>query len=94
LAPALIHAAIALTLQIVTGLATGDWITGGALAVGFYAGREHAQAEYRWIEKYAFGVRSLMPWWGGFDPRVWNAKSLLDVALPALMAGLLAGIVG
>ncbi|STF36869.1 ybl63 [Escherichia coli] len=23
-----------------------------------------------------------MPWWGGFDPRVWDAGSLMDFAAP------------
>lgn len=32
------------------------------------------------------GSRSRMPWWGGFDPRVWDRHSLLGCALPALVA--------
>lgn len=52
----------------------------------FYAGREHAQAEYRWIAAYGHGHRKNMPWWGGLDPRAWNVKSVADVLLPCLVA--------
>jgi hypothetical protein len=90
----MIHSLIAAALQVVVGLLTGDWLTGGAFAVGFYVGREHAQAEYRWIERYAGGARTLMPWWGGFDHRVWGRKSVLDFALPAIAVGLIAFLRG
>lgn len=56
------------------------------LCAAFYIGREHAQAEYRWIDAYGNGHRDNMPWWGGFDPRVWDRKSLLDWLLPVCMA--------
>lgn len=55
------------------------------LCVAFYIGREHAQAEYRWIDACGDGRRENMPWWGGCDPRVWNRKSLLDWLLPAVV---------
>lgn len=76
------HPLIAVAVQAAVGLATGNWLLGGALMVGVYLGREHAQAEQRWIEEYGFGRRVNMPWWGGFDWRVWNLKSVLDWALP------------
>ena len=76
------HAAIALAIQAVIGFASGDWWLGGALAVGIFAGREHAQAEYRWIERYGSDLRANMPWHGGFQGRVWSAKSLVDFLLP------------
>lgn len=56
------------------------------LCAAFYTGREHAQAEYRWIDAYGNGHRDNMPWWGGFDPRVWDRKSLLDWLLPVCVA--------
>lgn len=56
------------------------------LCAAFYVGREHTQAEYRWIDAYGGGRRDAMPWWGGFDPRVWNCKSLLDWLLPVCAA--------
>lgn len=78
----MIHAALALLAQAAIGLLTGNWWAGAAFAIGFYAGREHAQAEYRWIERYGLGVRANMPWHGGFQGRVWTAKSVIDVAAP------------
>ena len=50
----------------------------------FYLGREHAQAEYRWIAQFGNGKRANMPWWGGFDWHVWNLPSLLDWLVPVL----------
>lgn len=76
------HILIALTLQAACGLTTGDWLAGGLFAAGIFVGREHAQAEYRWIETYGKRKRANMPWWGGFDPRVWNRKSMLDWLAP------------
>ena len=53
----------------------------------FYAGREAAQAEYRYIEAHG-GKREDCPWWCGFAPSAWTAKSLLDCLLPlAVSAG-------
>lgn len=80
----MIHTLIALIAQAAIGLLTGDWRLGAFLASGVFIGREHAQAEYRWIETYGLHVRANMPWWGGFDPKVWNLKSLLDWLLPVL----------
>lgn len=54
-----------------------------------FAGREHAQAEYRWIERFGHGVRANMPWWGGFDPKVWDTHSaLLNLSIPALIGAI------
>ena len=75
---------------IVLCLACAGWLTGlPGLAMGgacFYAGREHAQAEYRWIAAYGHGHRKNMPWGGGLAPRAWNVKSVADVLLPCLVA--------
>lgn len=65
------HLIIALTVQAIVGLTTGNWWAGAAWGSSFYIGRELTQAEYRWIETYGSGRRSNMPWWGPFDPRVW-----------------------
>lgn len=67
------HALVALALQIAVGLACGNWWAGGLLGAALFIGREHAQAEYRWIESFGLGRRANMPWWGGFDPRVKHA---------------------
>lgn len=56
-------------------------------ACGFFVGREHAQAEYRWIAAYGHQVRADMPWWGGFDLRIWNNHSWFwNLVLPILVA--------
>jgi hypothetical protein len=52
------------------------------LGVGFFLGREHAQAEYRVIQKFYDGKRANMPWYGGFERRAWDKKSMLDWILP------------
>lgn len=84
------HPAIAASLTVIVGLTTGQWWAGAALGAGIFLGREHAQAEYRWIETYGWHLRANMPWWGGFDPKVWNAKSLTDWALPLAAVSLVA----
>ena len=78
----MIHAAITVVFQVLVGLITGNWVIGGLVTAFFYIGREHAQAEHRWIERYAGNRRANMPWWGGFDFRVWNRKSTTDWAMP------------
>lgn len=78
------HTAIALAAQIAVGLASGDFVLGGAIGAAFYAGREVTQAEYRWIEHLGADRRANMPWWGPFDARVWTVKSVLDFAAPTL----------
>jgi len=83
------HVVITLIAQVVSGLFLGDWAFGAALACGWWLGREHAQAEYRWISWRGKGKRSNMPWWGGFDPAVWNRDSVLDWAAPLACAVLL-----
>lgn len=75
------HIAISVGIQFTLWLLTGSpWY--GVAASLLFIGREHAQAEYRWIEHYGQHLRANMPWWGGFDPKVWNLKSLLDWTLP------------
>lgn len=77
----MIHALIAVAVQALLTLAGVDAWAAGAIPAALYAGREHAQAEYR-IIKARYGRRAVMPWWGGFLPAAWNWKALLDVALP------------
>lgn len=80
----LLHAAVALGLQIVIGVVFGDWVIGGAIGCTCFIAREHTQAEYRWIAQFGGGKRANMPWWGGFDWRAWNLPSLLDWFVPVL----------
>lgn len=88
----MIHALCALVLQALVGFTTGQWLLGGALGAAIYLGREHAQAEYRWIETFGLHRRANMPSWGGFDPRVWNVKSLCDWVLPLVAVGMVAAL--
>jgi hypothetical protein len=60
--------------------------------IGFFCGREHAQAEYRWIERFGNGLRSNMPWDGGFRLVVWDSHSLLGFLAPALVGLLYLGL--
>lgn len=79
------HVGIALLIQLLVALATGNWWLGACLGAGVFIGREHAQAEYRWIAAFGNGRRANMPWAGGFDPRVWNhLDAWLDWLAPAV----------
>lgn len=44
----------------------------------YYALYPDLQAEYARLS----GLRANMPWWGGFDPRVWSRDAALDLILP------------
>ena len=77
------HIFPALAIQLL--LSPFSWWAGALLAAGFYLGREHAQAEYRVIQKFYDGKRANMPWYGGFEPRGWDMKSMLDWILPTVI---------
>lgn len=78
------HAAVAVIVQVCIGMTCGLWAAGGAIGCMWFVAREHTQAEYRWIAQLGAGKRANMPWWGGFDWRVWNMPSLLDWLVPIL----------
>ena len=78
------HILITLAAQTLVGLLFGRWYLGGLGFAAFYLGREITQAEYRWISALGQGRRANMPWWGGFDPQIWNLKSIGDTLGPAL----------
>jgi hypothetical protein len=79
------HAAYGLLFQVVIGLLTGDWWAGAAAGAFFFIGREHAQAEYRWIDTFGAGKRSNLPELGGLDRRVWlEIDPWLDWIVPAV----------
>lgn len=80
----LAHPVIALVLQAVIGLASGDWWVGAAAGAFYFTGREYAQAEYRNIEQHYNGYRRNMPYFGGLEPRAWTLKGLLDFILPSI----------
>jgi len=76
------HIIPALLVQLL--LSPFGWWLGALFAIGYYLGREMAQAEYRLIQKHYGGKRANMPWWGAFQRRAWDQKSVLDVLLPSL----------
>jgi hypothetical protein len=76
------HSAYALLFMVIIGLLTGNLFAGVCVGSAFFMGREHAQSEYRVIQKFYDGKRENMPWYGGFEPRGWNKKSVLDFVLP------------
>jgi hypothetical protein len=79
------HSAYALLFMAIIGLLTGNWFAGACFGSAFFIGREHTQAEYRVIQKYYDGKRANMPWYGAFEPRGWDRKSMLDWVLPTVV---------
>ena len=76
--------AYALVMQLAFGLATGNWWIGAAFGSAFFIGREHAQAEYRYIEANG-GSRyktPLPPEFAVFNMKYWDRDSLLDWISP------------
>jgi hypothetical protein len=78
------HSAYALLFMAIIGLLTGNWFAGACFGSAFFIAREHTQAEYRVIQKFYEGKRANMPWYGGFEPRGWDLKSILDFVLPII----------
>jgi hypothetical protein len=66
----------------IIGLLTGNWFAGACFGSAFFVGREHSQAEYRVIQKFYDGKRANTPWYGGFETRGWDRKSVTDFVLP------------
>lgn len=77
------HAALAACFQGVIALivilcgfdAFTAEVCGGLFAVGFYFGREVAQAERK---------AGTPPWWSGFDVRKWSLDAKLDLLFPVI----------
>jgi hypothetical protein len=86
----LTHSLIALAIQSVIALVSGDWWTGAAAGASYFWGREYAQAEYRNIEHNYGGRRANMPFWGGLEARAWTLKGILDFVLPTVSVTALA----
>ena len=80
------HTTIALVMQAILGLLTGNWWIGAAFGAAFFLGREHAQAEERYIE--ANGGRRyhtpVAPEWAAFNLKWWDRDALLDWITPTL----------
>lgn len=80
----LAHPVIALVIQAIVAIASGDWWVGAAAGSFYFIGREYAQAEYRNIEQNYGGRRSHMPYFGGLESRAWTTKGILDFVLPSI----------
>lgn len=79
------HAGYALLMQAAIVLTTGDWWAGAAFGAAFFVGREHAQAEDRYIAANG-GTRYATPLpaeFGALLPSSWNLDSALDFVVPA-----------
>ena len=86
------HTGYALLMMAIVWALTNNALAGAFAGAFFFIGREHAQAEYRMIQKFYEGKRANMPWWGGFDPRAWDTKSMLDWLLPTVLGFMIAWI--
>lgn len=75
------------------GWLLGQPVAGAAFGTALFIGREHAQAEYRWIERYGNGKRANLPLWGGFDSRVWDMGSVLDWSVPLVVGVILSWLI-
>ena len=80
-------------MQFVIALQFNVWV-GAAFAIAFFLGREITQAEYRNIEHNYGGKRANMPWYGGFEPKAWTTKGMLDWILPSVAVFALAFFIG
>jgi hypothetical protein len=86
------HLAIAIALQCFIGLVADNWWAGAALAAGVFIGREHAQAEYRWIEQFGEHKRANMNPWDALEPKMWDFHSWFwNLSLPILAVLAIAG---
>ena len=84
------HTLIALGFMSAIGLLTGSWLAGAAFGIAFFLGREHAQAEARYVkanggDRYA---TPHAPALGGLRPSSWNTDSVLDFVFPIVACGL------
>lgn len=81
------HAAYALLIQVILGIITGNFWLGAAAGIAFFAGREHAQREYK------IGNPSTLKPWEGFDIWRWSTDAKLDLLFPIIASvALAAGI--
>jgi hypothetical protein len=87
-----LHAAGAIAVQSLVASMTGNWWTGAAAGGALFLGREIAQAEYRWIERFGSGQRANLRWWGGFDARVWDRHSIAGWIIPMLAVAVTAAL--
>lgn len=86
------HALVALLMQSMTALIAtafgADFVSavvmGALFAVGFYFGREVAQAERK---------LGTPPWWSGFIVTKWSRDAIFDLLFPVIACGFVAIVV-
>lgn len=77
------HAALSI-IPFTIGAICGNVVAGITFACGGWLLREQSQAEDRWIKKFGNGKRINMPWYGGFDYRIWDIGSIFDFSIPMI----------
>lgn len=79
------HTGIALVLQVIGYILTKSWLLGGLFAAGVFIGREHAQAEARWIRHFGNYNRANYRWYNVLEVRAWTVDSFFwDMVLPII----------
>lgn len=78
------HVVIAVVVQFVIVIFTGDWWIGAALGAGIFIGREHAQAEERYIAGTGVTRDVALVELDCLHPRWWSVDSILDLVAPAV----------
>ena len=80
------HIIICLVFQAIGYAVTKNPFIGAIAGVFFFAGREIAQNEYRYIDALPSKLRKDMPLFGGLNPKYWTTKSLVaDLTIPSLI---------
>lgn len=83
----LMHIIIAITLQAIVGIISGDWLAGGLFASGLYFGREHAQREYK------IGDPSKLKGYEALDFFNWSTDAKLDLLGPVISTSIITFII-
>lgn len=82
------HSLITLGLMALA-FALGTHVFVSLLIVGFWLGREHSQAEYRYMKLKGIN-RSQLGFFDGFKKEAWNLESFInDFFIPLLIAVLI-----
>lgn len=80
------HLIVALIIQAIVAMLTGDWWLGAAFASGIYIGREHAQREYEIGNPLNLVGYEALDFWR------WCRDAQLDLLFP-LTGVVLAGLI-
>lgn len=80
----MIHAAITAGICALCLILKFPWAL-FLLPAAFYAGREIAQAEDRYIDSHG-GKRDKCPWYCGIKKDAWTTKGILDCVLPLVVS--------